>query len=89
MDQGGDLWDPDQLSTVYVPALVLTAQTCSWTFERYPITEPEQLKTSKTSRENEQIPQKIPIKIPGKIPKGQRESYSLLSAAVSNTGPHK
>lgn len=86
MDQGGDLRDPlsnRSAQSLCVLALDLTAQTCSWTFERHPITETEQLKTS---RENEQIPQKIPIKIPGKIPKSQRESYSLLSAAVSNTG---
>lgn len=85
MDQGADQWDPlsnRSAQSLCVLALVLTAQTCSWTFERHPINETEQLKTSKTNRENEQIPETIP----DKIPKGQWESYSLLSAAVSNTG---
>lgn len=85
VDQGGDQWEPlsnRSAQSLCVLALVLTTQTCSWTFERHPIPETEQLKTSKTNRENEQIPQKIP----GKIPKGQRESYSVLPAAVSNAG---
>lgn len=73
-----------QISSVFVCSCF--SFNSSWTFERHPITETEQLKISKTSRENEKIPQKIPMKIPGKIPKGRRESYSLLSAAVSNTG---